>query len=147
MGALHLAVAAGLAAGLHAVAGATSLPAPELLPVAETEDGFVFLLRKDSLREHPLGHAAVITARGAAPRRLRRQDPGSPEFVGIDSHWVVDCAHGTFAIVRDRFYDASHRPVAEFIGSPGDQEQPVRGSVSDQVLRGICRHVDESSRR
>lgn len=147
MQAFHRHAACAALAGLPLLLAGAPLPAPDLVPVAETEDGFVFWLRKDSLLAHPLGHAATITARGTTPRLLRRSDPASPAFIAIESHWVADCAHGTFAIVRDRFFDASHATVAEFEGDAREQERPVRGSVSHMILHGICRQVHEGASR
>lgn len=147
MDAFHRNAAVATVTALYLVVAGATLPAQELLLVAETDDGFVFWLRKTSVVEHPLGHAATITARGTTPRPLHRSDPAGPAFIAIESHWVVDCVHGTFAIVRDSFYDASGAKVAQYDGDARDQERPVRGSVSHVVLGGICRRLHESATR
>ena len=113
----------------------------DLLPVAETEDGFVFSVRRSSVKAHALGHTAQIRAKGAAARRLTRSDPASPEFQAMESVWVVACDKGTFAIVEDRFYGANGDTVAVMKGDAADQDPPVTGSVSQMVLLGLCGYI------
>jgi hypothetical protein len=124
---------------LLAAAGVSGMG--ELLPVAETEDGFVFSLRTGSIKTHALGYSAQIRAKGPTARRLTRSDPASPEFQAMESTWVVACDKGTFAIVEDRFYGADGETVAVLKGDAADQDPPVTGSVSHMVLIGLCGYI------
>lgn len=141
---MDLACAYGLcraAAGAVLLAAAGLSGKSELLPVAETDDGFVFSLRTGSIKAHALGHSAQIRAKGPTARRLTRSDPASPEFQAMESTWVVACDKGTFAIVEDRFYGANGDTVAVLKGAAEDQDPPVTGSVSHMVLLGLCGYI------
>jgi hypothetical protein len=134
---MDLACAYGLcraAAGAVLLAAAGLSGKSELLPVAETDDGFVFSLRTGSI-------SAQIRAKGPTARRLTRSDPASPEFQAMESTWVVACDRGTFAIVEDRFYGANGDTVAVLKGAAEDQDPPVTGSVSHMVLLGLCGYI------
>jgi hypothetical protein len=136
----HLAQALGAAACVLALT--TAARAGDLVPLAQTEDGdFTFSLRKETLTAHPLGHAATLHAVGRQPRRLRRADPDSPEYVAITSQWVVACHQGTFAIVQDVFFGPDGREVARFDESPDAQEAPPPGTVAARVLRSLCAYI------
>ena len=113
----------------------------DLVPVAETADGFMFSLRLSSVAPHPLGHRIELQGLGSAPRKLRRSDPASPEFQRVESQWVVDCKRGAFGIVVDRFYDAEGTQVEHFDGDPQDLEVPEFGSVSHMIVRASCGRI------
>jgi hypothetical protein len=135
------------AAGAVLLAAAGQSGLGELLPVAETEDGFVFSVRTSSVKVHALGHTAQIRAKGPTARRLARGDPSSPEFQAMESIWVVACDRGTFSIVEDRFYGASGDTVALLKGKAEDQDPPVAGSVSHMVLLGLCGYIIQQGRK
>lgn len=131
-----------LAACLLALAASAS---PDLMPVTQTEDGFVFYIRTGSIARHSLGHTVRIHARGTTPRPLVRANPLGPKFVTIESTWVVKCHEGTYAITEDSFYDEAGIRVAHFTSQPDEQQQPAAGSVSHQLLQAACKKA--ASRR
>jgi hypothetical protein len=121
-----------------------SLPVsdPELpLNVAQSEEGMVYLAQPSGIREHPLGYSVHIRGWSPRSRPVQQSVPGSPEFRFVESFWVVDCSRGTFAIVEDRFLDASGRPVAVFAGSAEEQDAPGSGSVAAAILTSLCRYI------
>jgi hypothetical protein len=126
----------GLGAFLLAFAASAS---PDLIPVAQTEDGFVFYIRTGSIVRHPLGHTVRVHGRGTKPRPLVRANPLSPKFLSIESTWVVKCHEGTYSIIDDSFYDKAGVRVAHFTGHADEQQQPVAGSISYQLLQAVCK--------
>jgi hypothetical protein len=114
---------------------------PDLMPVTQTEDGFVFYIRTASVARHPLGHTIRIHAHGPKPRQLVRADPASPWFVTIESAWVISCRQGTYSITEDSFYNDAGDRVAHFTGDAHEQQQPVPGSVSYQLLQAACQRA------
>jgi hypothetical protein len=124
--------------GAFLLAFAASAP-PDMVPVTQTEDGFVFYIRTDSIARHPLGHTIRIYGHGTKPRQLVRADPASPWFVTIESSWVISCHQGTYSITEDSFYNDAGVRVAHFTGQADEQQQPAPGSVSHQVLVAACK--------
>lgn len=126
--------------GLAAYVLVLAAAAPSgLIPVTQTEDGFVFYIRAPSIARHPLGHIVRIHGRGASPRPLVRANPLSPKFLTIESTWVVKCHEGTYSIIEDSFYDQEGVRVAHFTNPAEEQQQPVPGSVSHLLLQAACK--------
>jgi hypothetical protein len=139
---ISIALAAALAALLSVLlAGkvAAAPPAPDpLLPLAESSKGMAFTVRASSIHQHPLGYWALIRGRSERLRPLDSTDPRSPWFRSVESAWVVDCLHGTFSIVEDRFLGEQGEAVAVFTETAEAQERPDAGSVAQEVLTNLC---------